>query len=77
MIETVLATIVILCVGVFIGSGPSKLEETNKTKQEQRVTPDQWPPVNQIEMMKACSIVCGKHRVDSYDSLRGECKCLK
>lgn len=74
MIEAVLTTILVMSLGVFIGSAG----KTEQVKQQiDGVTPDRWPPSNQVEMIKACGIVCGKDRVDTYDSIRGECKCLK
>lgn len=73
MIGTVIATLIVLTVGIFVGKS-NDIEP--KLKAIGQTTPDKWPPDNQIEMMKACAMVCGKHRVDTYDSLRGECKCL-
>jgi xanthosine utilization system XapX-like protein len=38
-------------------------------------TPNKWAPSSHAEIMRQCSLMCGKARVKSYAPLTGECEC--
>lgn len=67
--------IVLFMISFGMGMYATTKEVTNSPGREGGLSPDRWPPSNQVEMLKTCGIVCGKERIESYDAIRGECKC--
>ena len=62
-----------LIFGIVLGWGISE----NQTKPNPPSTPSEWQPAEHRSNMLQCRAVCGKDKVESYDSLTGECKCKK